>query len=129
MQLFTKKESPLRDTFVSPIDVSSAGHRIKICIRHMKSFIRFVLRKHFCASEANWDCSVMTMTIKTAEISCIYLPRVPLYVIASLYRQIPHVYLNGTLTLFKIVLGRWVKGAKPRQRLDFQYLFKQHGRT
>ena len=27
----------------------------------------------------------MTMTIKTTEISCLYLPRVPLYVIVSLF--------------------------------------------
>ena len=36
----------------------------------------------------------MTMTITTTEISCIYLPRVPLYVIVSLYRQRPHVYTH-----------------------------------
>ena len=59
---FHERESPFRDTFVSTIDVSSAGHRIKICISHMKSFISFVLRKHPC-----------TFVPRRAILSCRFL--------------------------------------------------------
>ena len=92
--------------------VSSALFSVNIHLHSCCSALYFLA--DFCISEANWDCSVMTMTIKMTEISCTYLPRVPLYVIVSIYSQRPHVHshhespVGNWMVRWRYLIVHWI---------------------